>query len=97
LLRHPAFIANRRAPRLVKAFAQLWGREDLWATVDQGGFNPPENDRWKFPGPHVHWDVSIAKPHCFGVQGILYLTDTAVRSGSIQLHSRISPLVGSTG
>jgi hypothetical protein len=82
LLRHPAFLANRRAPRLVKAFAQLWGKEDLWATVDQGGFNPPENARWTFPGPHVHWDASIAKPHCFGVQGILYLTDTPADQGA---------------
>jgi len=82
LLRHPAFLANRKAPRLVKAFAQLWGREDLWATVDQGGFNPPEHDGWKFPGPHVHWDASLAPPHCFGVQGILYLTDTPADQGA---------------
>jgi len=82
LLRHPAFIANRQAPRLVKAFAQLWGREDLWPTVDQGGFNPPENGRWKFPGPHAHWDASIAPPYCFGVQGILYLTDTPADQGA---------------
>jgi ectoine hydroxylase-related dioxygenase (phytanoyl-CoA dioxygenase family) len=82
LLRHPAFLANRQAPRLVKAFAQLWGREDLWATVDQGGFNPPETDHWKFPGPHVHWDASIATPQCFGVQGILYLTDTPADQGA---------------
>ena len=82
LLRHPAFIANRQAPRLVKAFAQLWGREDLWATVDQGGFNPPEHHGWQFPGPHVHWDASLARPHCFGVQGILYLTDTPAHQGA---------------
>jgi ectoine hydroxylase-related dioxygenase (phytanoyl-CoA dioxygenase family) len=82
LLRHPAFIANRQAPRLVKAFAQLWGREDLWPTVDQGGLNPPERDGWKFPGPHVHWDVSLAEPHFFGVQGILYLTDTPADQGA---------------
>lgn len=82
LLRHPAFLANRQAPRLVKVFAQLWGREDLWATVDQGGFNPPETHRWKFPGPHVHWDTSLATPDCFGVQGILYLTDTAPDQGA---------------
>ena len=82
LLRHPAFIANRQAPRLVKAFAQLWGREDLWPTVDQGGFNPPEHEGWKFPGPHVHWDSSLAPPHCFGVQGILYLTDTPADQGA---------------
>ena len=82
LLRHPAFLANRSAPRLVKAFAQLWGPEDLWATVDQGGFNPPERADWSFPGPHVHWDMTLAPPHCFGVQGILYLTDTPAHQGA---------------
>lgn len=82
LLRHPAFLANRQAQRLIKAFAQLWGREDLWATVDQGGFNPPEREDWKFPGPYVHWDTSLAEPHCFGVQGILYLTDTPADQGA---------------
>jgi hypothetical protein len=82
LLRHAAFLANRRSPRLVKAFAQLWGREDLWSTVDQGGFNPPERDGWRFPGPNVHWDMTLSKPHCFGVQGILYLTDTPAEQGA---------------
>ncbi len=82
LLRHPAFLANRKAPRLVKAFAQLWGREDLWPTIDQGGFNPPEREGWAFPGPHVHWDASLAPPYCFGVQGILYLTDTPAEQGA---------------
>ncbi len=82
LLRHSAFVANRRSPRLVKAFAQLWGREDLWPTIDQGGFNPPERAGWSFPGPHVHWDASLALPHCFGVQGILYLTDTPAEQGA---------------
>jgi ectoine hydroxylase-related dioxygenase (phytanoyl-CoA dioxygenase family) len=82
LLRHAAFLANRKSPRLVKAFAQLWGREDLWSTVDQGGFNPPERADWRFPGPHVHWDMTLAKPHCFGTQGILYLTDTPAEQGA---------------
>jgi len=82
LLRHAAFVANRKAPRLVKAFAQLWRREDLWSTVDQGGFNPPERSDWKFPGPHVHWDMTLAPPHCFGMQGILYLTDTPAEQGA---------------
>jgi phytanoyl-CoA dioxygenase PhyH len=82
LLRHPSLRANRNSPRLVKAFAQLWGREDLWATVDQCGFNPPENEEWRFPGPHLHWDMTLAPPHCFGIQGILYLTDTAADQGA---------------
>lgn len=82
LLRHPSFVANRQSPRLVKAFAQLWGREDLWSTVDQGGLNPPEREDWSFPGPHVHWDMTLAPPHLFGVQGILYLTDTPADQGA---------------
>lgn len=82
LLRHPAFVANRKSPRLVKAFAQLWGREDLWPTIDQGGLNPPERDNWPFPGPHIHWDTTLAPPHHFGLQGILYLTDTPAEQGA---------------
>jgi len=82
LLRHPALVANRRSPRMVKAFAQLWGREDLWANVDQGGLNPPEREGWKFPGPHLHWDTTLVEPHHFGVQGILYLVDVAEDQGA---------------
>lgn len=82
LLHHPAFKANRNAPRLVKAFAQLWGREDLWPTIDQGGFNPPERPGWTFPGPHLHWDMTLVPPHVFGLQGILYLTDTPADQGA---------------
>lgn len=82
LLRHSAFLANRRSPRLIKAFAQLWGREDLWPIVDQGGLNPPERPNWKFPGPHIHFDATLAPPHRFGVQGILYLTDTLPEQGA---------------
>jgi hypothetical protein len=84
LLRHPAFRANRESARIHSAFAQLWGRTDLWVSVDQGGFNPPERPGWQFPGPHLHWDVSVAQPVPFGVQGILYLTDTAADQGAFQ-------------
>jgi len=82
LLRHPALVANRRAARIHKAHAQLWGREDLWVTIDQGGFNPPEHERWRFPGPHLHWDATLAEPHCFDLQGILYLADVAENQGA---------------
>lgn len=82
LMHHPAIWANRDEPRIRAAFAQIWGRGDLWCTVDQGGMNPPEREKWKFPGPHLHWDVSVALPIPFGVQGILYLTDTAADQGA---------------
>jgi hypothetical protein len=82
LLHHPALWANRDSPRIHRAFAQLWNREDVWVNVDQAGFNPPEKPGWKFPGPHLHWDVSLAGPIPFGVQGILYLADVAADQGA---------------
>jgi Phytanoyl-CoA dioxygenase (PhyH) len=82
LLHHPALWANRNSPRIHGAFTQLWQRPDLWVNVDQAGFNPPERPGWKFPGPHLHWDVSLVQPVPFGVQGILYLTDTAADQGA---------------
>jgi hypothetical protein len=82
LLHHPALWANRDSSRIHRAFAQLWNREEVWVNVDQAGFNPPEKPGWKFPGPHLHWDVSLARPIPFGVQGILYLTDVAADQGA---------------
>jgi hypothetical protein len=80
---HPAFEANRRSPRLHKAFAQLWGTADLWTTTHRVGFNVPEREAWKFPGPDLHWDVSVKTPIPFGTQGILYLTDTPPEQGAL--------------
>jgi hypothetical protein len=82
LLRHPALDANRRSARIRSAFAQLWGTADLWATIDSAGFNPPERPGWRFPGPHLHWDTSLALPIPLGMQGVLYLTDTAAEQGA---------------
>jgi hypothetical protein len=82
---HPAFDAARTSPRIHKAFAQLWGSADLWATTDRVGFNAPERDGFLFPGPHLHWDVSMKTPIPFGTGGILYLTDTPPEQGAFTL------------
>ncbi len=82
---HPAFAAIRRSPRIHKAFAQLWGTADLWATTDRVGFNAPEREDFHFPGPHLHWDVSVKTPIPFGTGGILYLTDTPPEQGAFTL------------
>ncbi len=82
---HPAFEANRRSPRIHKAFAQLWGNADLWVTTDRVGFNVPERPGWMFRGPDLHWDVSVKTPIPFGTQGILYLTDTPPEQGAFTL------------
>jgi hypothetical protein len=95
---HPAFEANRRSPRIHKAFAQLWGTADLWVTTDRVGFNVPEREGWKFPGPDLHWDVSLKTPIPLGMQGILYLTDTPGEQGAFTLvpgfHRRVEAWLG---
>jgi phytanoyl-CoA dioxygenase PhyH len=79
---HPALRANRRSERIHKAFAQIWGTADLWMTVDRVSFNPPERDDWKFPGPGLHWDTTLAPPVPFAVSGMIYLTDTESEQGA---------------
>jgi phytanoyl-CoA dioxygenase PhyH len=90
---HPAFTANRRSPRIHRAFAQLWGTADLWVSTDRVGFNPPERPGSHFQGPHLHWDVSVHQPMPLAMKGILYLTDTAADQGAFTLvpgfHRRI--------
>jgi len=82
LLHHPAICAVRSAPRIFAAFAELWRRTDLWPTIDQAGFNPPVRPGWPFPGPRLHWDMSLTLPIHFNLQGIVYLTDTAANQGA---------------
>jgi ectoine hydroxylase-related dioxygenase (phytanoyl-CoA dioxygenase family) len=85
MFQHPALEKNRNAPKIQKAFRELWGRNDIWVNADRVGFNPPETEQYKFPGPHLHWDVSITQPIPFGTQGVLYLADTAENQGAFTL------------
>ncbi len=85
LYRHPVLDKNRASSRIRRAFEQLWGHGNLVVTTDKTGFNPPETDNFKFRGSGLHWDVSLAQPIPFGVQGILYLTDTVAEQGALTL------------
>ncbi len=93
--------AIRRAPRIHRAFAQLWGSTDLWMNTDRLGFNPPVRDDWKFAGQPLHWDDSLVRPIPFGTQGILYLTDTAAEQGALRLipgfHHKLDAWLDSLG
>lgn len=82
LYQHPQLQKNRESENIRMGFEQLWGRTDIWATTDRVGFNPPETATWKFPGPDLHWDSSLSLPMRFGLQGILYLADTAPEQGA---------------
>jgi Phytanoyl-CoA dioxygenase (PhyH) len=82
LAHHPALWENRNSPRIHTAFAQIWGRRDLWTNVDVCGVNPPLRPEYAFQGTPLHWDMTLALPVRFGTQAILYLTDTAADDGA---------------
>lgn len=99
LFQHSVLQKNRDAERIRKAYGQLLGRSDIWVNVDRVGFNPPETGKWKFPGPRLHWDVSLELPIPFGLQGILYLSDTQANQGAFSLipgfHNKIEDWINS--
>jgi Phytanoyl-CoA dioxygenase (PhyH) len=99
LFQHPLLEKNRRSPKIRGAYEQLWGRNDLWMNTDRVSFNPPENEKWHFPGPRLHWDVSLELPIPFGLQGLLYLSDTESTQGAFTLvpgfHNKIEDWVRS--
>ena len=93
LFQHPALTPGRTSPRLLKAFAQLWGTADLWTSLDRVSFNPPVRPGVEFPGPRLHWDISLVPPVAFQVQAMIYLTDTSAEQGAFEVvpgfHKRI--------
>ncbi|MEH3114790.1 phytanoyl-CoA dioxygenase family protein [Pedobacter terrae] len=99
LFQHPLLQKNRQTKRIRMAYEQLWQRTDIWVTTDRVGFNPPETEKWKFPGPDLHWDCSLELPIPFNLQGLLYLADTAPNQGAFTLvpgfHHRISAWLNS--
>jgi ectoine hydroxylase-related dioxygenase (phytanoyl-CoA dioxygenase family) len=93
LFRDPVLRANRLSPAIRSAYEQLWQQTNLMVSFDRVSFNPPETSTYKFPGPDLHWDVSLKTPIPFGTQGLLYLADTAENQGAFTLvpgfHKRV--------
>lgn len=82
LFQHPTIEKNRQCEKIKKAYQQLWKRKDVYVNMDKVGFNPPEKTNWKYPASRLHWDVSLRMPIPFGLQGLLYLCDTAANQGA---------------
>lgn len=76
---------NRLSDKIRKAYEQIWQRNDLMVSMDRVSFNPPETKTYHFPGPNLHWDVSLKTPIPFGLQGLLYLSDTKKDQGAFTL------------
>ena len=83
---HPSLWANRQLPRIHGAFADIWGTEKLWVTIDRANLNVPNRPGFEFRG-FIHWDIDTSlEPLPFDVQGVLSLTDTVPGQGGFQDH-----------
>ena len=79
---HQTMWDNRTAPRVHRAFSQIWGTDKLWVSHDRASINPPALDK-DAPEHNLHWDATLDKrPLSFGVQGVLYLSDTPAEQGA---------------
>lgn len=87
MYQHQALWNNRQYPRIHQAFAEIWQTEKLWVSLDRANMKPPtrpQNPEWDNRGM-IHWDLDTSQqPIPFGVQGVLYLTDTAENQGGFQ-------------
>ena len=76
----------RQLPRIHAAFAQLWRTAKLWVSVDCVNLKPPVADAHPGWGGHtyLHWDWNLAAEG-LGIQGALYLSDTAIDGGGFRM------------
>lgn len=64
---------NRQTQRVYEAFADIWGTEKLWVTIDRANLNFPLRPGFEYKG-FIHWDYDPeTKPQ--NVQGVLALAD----------------------
>lgn len=84
LYHHQTLWDNRQSARIHGAFADIWGSEKLWVTIDRVNLNIPAKPDWDFKG-FIHWDIDTSiEPLPFEVQGVLSLTDTTPDQGGFQ-------------
>ena len=78
---------TRQSPRLYAIFSEIYNMEKLWVSIDRVNMRPPLHP--KYPEydhkGFIHWDVDTSQlPVPFGVQGVLYLSDTEDDMGGFQ-------------
>ena len=85
---HQALWDNRQNPRVYLAFSELYGTDRLWVSFDRANLKPPSHPDYPAydHGGFIHWDVDTRRLPTipFGVQGVLYLTDTSANMGGFQ-------------
>lgn len=82
LSNHPALNKNRMSLRIKYAYEQLYSSKAIYKTIDKVSFNPPIINGQALPSGDLHWDISLALPIPFTMQGLLYLTDCGPNDGA---------------
>ena len=88
LYQHQALWDNRQHPRVYQAFREILGNHRLWVSMDRANMKPPQHPdhpEYDHKG-FTHWDMDTGRlaETRFGVQGVLYLTDTTEDMGGFQ-------------
>lgn len=87
---HQSMWDNRQHPAVYQAFTELLGEKKLWVSLDRVNMKPPvRSDHPEMNHGFIHWDTDTSKlpdpiPKPYGLQGVLYLADTAVNQGGFQ-------------
>ena len=81
-----AFWDVRQWPAVHETFADIWGTEKLWVTMDRGIFKVPQSAAHP---DHVdesvlHWDLDPRASASRTYQGMLFLTNVAGGEGSFE-------------
>ncbi len=87
IYQHQTLWDNRQYPRIHQIFTELWGTEKLWVSIDRAALKVPSHP--DHPEYHnkgfIHWDTDSKRvPPSKGLQGVLYLADTAANQGGFQ-------------
>ncbi len=77
---HQALWDNRQHPAVHAAFAQAYGTERLWVSMDRVAIKPPvrPDEPKRGDARPMHWDLDPRDPPGQLFEGVLYLTDTAI-------------------
>jgi hypothetical protein len=80
---HQAQWDIRQLPVLHRAWADAWGRDDLWVSIDSTRFTPP----WREGMPEplaLHWEHDPRAPGARMIQGSVALTDCGPGEGGFR-------------
>ncbi len=84
IYQHQTMWNNRQNPKIHQIFTELWGTEKLWVSIDRAALKVPSHPDHPdfFVKQQIHWDADskrTTRPK--GLQGVLYLADTALNQG----------------